>query len=88
MSNLRKSYDDLTEKIKIREEKLQKYEKNDKKNKSVFDEDGDGATGAENGDLYLTNEKITSTFDQFSFTKEVLNDYLYYYFYNFDYNCF
>ena len=29
LSNLRKSYDDLTEKIKIREEKLHKYEKND-----------------------------------------------------------
>ena len=77
LANLKKSYDDLSEKLKTKEEKLQFLEKNEKKNKSVFDEDGDGATGAENGDLYLTNEKITSTFDQFSFTKEVLNDYLY-----------
>ena len=76
LSNLRKSYDDLTEKIKIREEKLHKYEKNDKKNKSVFDEDDDKGTN-ENNDKNNVTEKITSTFDQFSFTKEVLNDYLY-----------
>ena len=78
LSNLRKSYDDLTEKIKIREEKLQNYEKNDKKNKSVFDEDDDEKDINENiKDKNITTEKITSTFDQFSFTKEVLNDYLY-----------
>ena len=77
LSNLRKSYDDLTEKIKIREEKLQKYEKNDKKNKSVFDEDDEKDTNENAKDKNITTEKITSTFDQFSFTKEVLNDYLY-----------
>ena len=77
LSNLRKSYDDLTEKIKIREEKLQKYEKNDKKNKSVFDEDDEEKGTNEKDNDKVTAEKITSTFDQFSFTKEVLNDYLY-----------
>ena len=80
LSNLKKSYDDLTEKLKSKEEKLQFLEKNEKKNKSVFDEEGEGdAQGGESrgGDVSLTNEKITSTFDQFSFTKEVLNDYLY-----------
>jgi hypothetical protein len=76
LSNLRKSYDNLTEKIKIKEEKLQKLEKNDKKNKSTFDEDDEEKDNA-NGNGDNAAEKITSTFDQFSFTKEVLNDYLY-----------
>ena len=78
LGNLRKSYDDLSEKIKLREEKLQKYERNDKKNKSVFDEDDEDDKGTnENSDKNNVTEKIISTFDQFSFTKEVLNDYLY-----------
>ena len=77
LGNLRKSYDDLTEKLKSREEKLQKYESNDKKNKSVFDEDDDKEAKTNNSDHNVTTKKITSTFDQFSFTKEVLNDYLY-----------
>ena len=79
LANLKKSYDDLTEKLKSKEEKLQFLEKNEKKNKSVFDDEGEGNIGAggNKGDAILTNEKITSTFDQFSFTKEVLNDYLY-----------
>ena len=77
LTNLKKSYDDLSEKLKSKEEKLQFLEKNEKKNKSVFDEEEGGVTNTENADMLLTNEKITSTFDQFSFTKEVLNDYLY-----------
>ena len=79
LSNIRKSYDDLTEKMKIKEEKLQQYESNDKKNKSVFDEDDEKDINENNNDKNKNNftEKITSTFDQFSFTKEVLNDYLY-----------
>ena len=79
LANLKKSYDDLTEKLKSKEEKLQFLEKNEKKNKSVFDDEGEGNIGAggNKGDVTLTSEKITSTFDQFSFTKEVLNDYLY-----------
>ena len=79
LSNIRKSYDDLTEKMKIKEEKLQQYESNDKKNKSVFDEDDEKDINENNKDKNKNNatEKITSTFDQFSFTKEVLNDYLY-----------
>ena len=79
LANLKKSYDDLTEKLKSKEEKLQFLQKNEKKNKSVFDEEGEGNIGAggNKGDVTLTSEKITSTFDQFSFTKEVLNDYLY-----------
>ena len=77
LANLKKSYDDLSEKLKSKEEKLQLLEKNETKNKSVFDEEEAGVGGKEVGDMILTNEKITSTFDQFSFTKEVLNDYLY-----------
>ena len=77
LANLKKSYDDLSEKLKSKEEKLQFLEKNEKRNKSVFDEEGDEMNKAEAGDMVLSNEKITSTFDQFSFTKEVLNDYLY-----------
>ena len=79
LANLKKSYDDLTEKLKSKEEKLQFLEKNEKKNKSVFDDEGEGniSAGGNKGDVTLTSEKITSTFDQFSFTKEVLNDYLY-----------
>ena len=77
LANLKKSYDDLSEKLKTKEEKLQFFERNEKKNKSVFDEETTGVTGSETGDMVLANEKITSTFDQFSFTKEVLNDYLY-----------
>ena len=77
LGNLRKSYDDLSEKIKKREEILQKYEKDEKKNKSVFDEDDDGRGGPNNNEKNTGTEKIISTFDQFSFTKEVLNDYLY-----------
>ena len=77
LGNLRKSYDDLTEKLKSREEKLQKYESNEQKNKSVFDEDDEKDTNTNNSDKNVTTEKIISTFDQFSFTKEVLNDYLY-----------
>ena len=73
---MKKSYDDLSEKLKSKEEKLQFLEKNEKRNKSVFDEEGEGPN-PENGDAIYTSEKITSTFDQFSFTKEVLNDYLY-----------
>ena len=76
LANLKKSYDDLSEKLKSKEEKLQFLEKNEKRNKSVFDEEGEGPN-PENGDAIYTSEKITSTFDQFSFTKEVLNDYLY-----------
>ena len=80
LGNLRKSYDDLSEKIKKREEILQKYEKDEKKNKSVFDEDNEETGGGQqNNDknVVVGTEKIISTFDQFSFTKEVLNDYLY-----------
>ena len=77
LANLKKSYDDLSEKLKSKEEKLQFLEKNEKKNKSVFDEDDTGENNIQTGNMDLINEKITSTFDQFSFTKEVLNDYLY-----------
>ena len=76
LANLKKSYDDLSEKLKTKEEKLQFLEKNEKKNKSVFDEEGIN-NNSEAGNIASTNQKITSTFDQFSFTKEVLNDYLY-----------
>jgi hypothetical protein len=76
LSNLRKSYDDLTEKIKVQQEKLQGYEKNDKKNKSVFDEDDENEAN-DKGKNVTDVKKIISSFDQFSFTKEVLNDYLY-----------
>ena len=75
LRNLKQSYDNLFEKVKVTEEKIQKYEKIDKKNKSVFDEDDDDKTNKNEGKE--TTEKIISTFDQFSFTKEVLNDYLY-----------
>ena len=77
LHNLKKSYDDLSERMKSKEEKLQFFEKNEKKNKSVFDEEGEKEINKENADIGIINEKITSTFDQFSFTKEVLNDYLY-----------
>ena len=77
LANLKKSYDDLSEKLKSKEEKLQFLEKNEKKNKSVFDEDDTSENNIQTGNMDLINEKITSTFDQFSFTKEVLNDYLY-----------
>ena len=75
LRNLKQSYDNLFEKVKVTEEKIQKYEKNDKRNKSVFDQDEEDNTN-NNEDKAIT-EKIISTFDQFSFTKEVLNDYLY-----------
>ena len=84
LSNLKKSYDNLINKIKISEEKLAQYEQNNKKHKSVFnDEDDSDQKNSEkkniekNNSSNSNNAKIITTFDQFSFTKEVLNDYLY-----------
>ena len=82
--NLKTSYDNLINKLKLSEEKLAQYELSKKNQKSVFDEE-DNKELKENkiekdNDNNLNEkekEKITSTFDQFSFTKEVLNDYLY-----------
>ena len=89
LSNLKKSYDNLINKIKISEEKLAQYEANSKKHKSVFDDDdtkennnenNNAATDAnktEGGETKNNSTKVSTTFDQFSFTKEILNDYLY-----------
>ena len=93
MSNLKTSYDNLINKLKNAEEKLAQYELSKKNQKSVFDdEDNDDKNIEENNnkkekenenDVETQNnnatekEKISTTFDQFSFTKEVLNDYLY-----------
>ena len=95
LSNLKKSYDNLINKFKVSEEKLQQYEQSKKKQKSVFDDDDtkdssntDGGNSNEpntnnnsenqpNNDSGNNKEKISTRFDQFSFTKEVLNDYLY-----------
>jgi hypothetical protein len=84
LSNLKKSYDNLINKIKISEEKIAQYEQNNKKHKSVFnDEDDTNDSNTNNNksendtNTNSENKKVTTTFDQFSFTKEVLNDYLY-----------
>ena len=83
LSNLKKSYDNLINKIKISEEKLAQYEQNNKKHKSIFNDEDDtnenkpNNTSENNNNTNSDNKKITTTFDQFSFTKEVLNDYLY-----------
>jgi len=92
MSNLKTSYDNLINKLKNAEEKLAQYELSKKNQKSVFDdEDNDKNIDENNNKKEKDNEndnetqnnnanekeKISTTFDQFSFTKEVLNDYLY-----------
>ena len=84
LSNLKKSYDNLINKIKISEEKIAQYEQNSKKHKSIFnDEDDTNDSNTNNNksendtNTNSENKKVTTTFDQFSFTKEVLNDYLY-----------
>ena len=85
LSNLKKSYDNLINKIKVSEEKLAQYEQNNKKHKSVFNDEDDTTNensnknnkSENNTKTNNENKKITTTFDQFSFTKEVLNDYLY-----------
>lgn len=96
MSNLKTSYDNLINKLKISEEKLASYEAAKKNQKSVLDEEETVEKSNENknenkkaeekennenntneNNNNLQSEKISTTFDQFSFTKEVLNDYLY-----------
>ena len=84
LSNLKKSYDNLINKIKISEEKIAQYEQSNKKHKSVFNDEDDlndrntNNNKSENDtNTNSENKKVTTTFDQFSFTKEVLNDYLY-----------
>ena len=87
MLNLKTSYDNLINKLKISEEKLAQYEQSKKNQKSVFDEEDKEITDKKekeisdnnetNNNTLKESEKISSTFDQFSFTKEVLNDYLY-----------
>ena len=94
MLNLKTSYDNLINKLKLSEEKLAQYEQSKKNQKSVFDEEEitDKNNNKENtekkekeisvnnetnNNTLKESEKISSTFDQFSFTKEVLNDYLY-----------
>ena len=96
MNNLKTSYDNLINKLKISEEKLAQYEQAKKNQKSVFDEEEeDNKTNNKNDNDNNTNdkdkekentkqennsnekEKVSTTFDQFLFTKEVLNDYLY-----------
>ena len=89
LSNLKKSYENLSNKLKVCEEKLVQYEENNKKHKSAFDF-GDSNTNNNSNDNTSNNNtnnndtnntdmsgKVKSTFDQFSFTKEVLNDYLF-----------
>ena len=86
--NLKESNENIMNKIKIQEEKLQQYEKKDKKKKTALsdefatDEDNKEKksenTNGENSNNDVANEnKIYSTYDKFAFTKEVLNDYLY-----------
>ena len=85
LSNLKKSYDNLINKIKISEEKIAQYEQNSKKHKSVFNDEDESNEKKENqnnnnennNNTKNENTKIKTTFDQFSFTKEILNDYLY-----------
>ena len=83
LSNLKKSYDNLINKLKVSEEKLAQYEQNTKKHKSVFNDEDEvnqnkpNENNNNNTNSNNENAKITTTFDQFSFTKEVLNDYLY-----------
>ena len=84
LSNLKKSYDNLINKIKISEEKIAQYEQNSKKHKSIFNDEDDTNDSYTNNNksendtnTNSENKKVTTTFDQFSFTKEVLNDYLY-----------
>ena len=70
LANLKKSYDDLSEKLKSKEEKLQFFERNEKKNKSVFDEEATGVTGSETGDMVLANEKILQLLINFLLLKK------------------
>ena len=93
MTNLKTSYDNLINKLKISEEKLSQYESSKKNQKSIFDdEDTNDKNDDQNKNIKAKEkdnetennnanekekEKISSKFDQFSFTKEVLNDYLY-----------
>ena len=100
MINLKTSYDNLINKLKIAEEKLAQYEQTKKNQKSIFDEDEINDKNNDDKDNSNNNEKedkeknkddntkpanennnekekISTTFNQFSFTKEVLNDYLY-----------
>ena len=89
MTNLKTSYDNLINKLKISEEKLIQYEQSKKNQKTVFDEEEDQAdnntnkkpeeNSEKNTEENTSNEKekISRAFDQFSFTKEILNDYLY-----------
>ena len=77
LSNLKKSYDNLINKLKIAEEKIAQHEQAIKKHKSVFNDEEDTNEKKNKDDTNNENTKIKTTFDQFSFTKEVLNDYLY-----------
>ena len=87
LSNLKKSYDNLIKKIKISEEKLAQYEQNNKKHKSIFNDEEEiveknsinnkNIESNNNSTNNNENKRIITTFDQFSFTKEILNDYLY-----------
>ena len=88
LDNLKESYDNIINKIKVQEEKLQQYEKKNNKNKSAFSdeftEDEENKekknenNNGENNNINTTPENKTySTYDKFAFTREVLNDYLY-----------